>query len=200
MSVVRATLDLDSSITQGVLYVDADWMSGGSPLWSLSIPTDASRPEGDPDREAGSALLGVAMAAAGELEGLPAHRIEVIGTGFIAGALRRLCGAAARPPMDRPAAVVDTTGDPERLRDAIRRLDDLGTLILAGVQGEQGFELDLYPDIHLRGLRIVGVPPARVDASAPAVPDDAIAYLEAEPPAPIRAGEPLPSAAWYRLN
>jgi threonine dehydrogenase-like Zn-dependent dehydrogenase len=82
--------------------------------------------------------------------------VEVLGDGPLAALVRGLVGddRAGR----RPAAIVDTTGDPAELEGALRRLDDLGTLVLAGPPPPEPLALDLYGDLHVRGLTIVGVP------------------------------------------
>ena len=82
--------------------------------------------------------------------------VEVLGEGAAAAQLREALG---RPGDGRPAVVVDTTGDPARIADALERLDDLGTLVLAGPTPSGPVPLDLYSDLHVRGLTVVGVPP-----------------------------------------
>jgi hypothetical protein len=178
-------------------YVDAGWLSPGTRS-AAALVVGPEEPAAD--RAAGLALVGVALAALEEVAELPAGRVQVIGSGLVARTLQALL-----PPADdggrAPAAIVDTTGDPEALADATRRLEDLGTLVLAGEPADRPHPLDLYPDVHVRGLRIVGIPPASLD-SRPAedrVPGPALAELEREPLAAVNAGEPLPSAAWYRL-
>jgi hypothetical protein len=181
-------------------YVDADWIvpeTGDAPV--LVVAPGGSSAESD--RRAGLALLGVALRAVEAVDGVPGDRVEVTGAGFVAGAVRRLVGSpsAAKDGL-RPLAVVDTTGDPEQVLEATRRLDDLGVLALAGETAGRSVDLDLYPDVHLRGLRIVGVSPARVDAVPERIPETAVAYLEARPPVAVRPGEPRPQASWYRID
>ena len=75
--------------------------------------------------------------------------------GPLADALRdRLAGPAAPP-----AAIVDTTGDPAGIAGGLARVDDLGTVVLAGPVPEGPVALDLYADVHVRGLTVVGVAP-----------------------------------------
>jgi hypothetical protein len=191
-------LKLRSTVSDGACtYLDADW-----------IAPDAGRaaalavaPGDDSDHRAGQALLAVALRAAGVVDGLPANRVEVTGSGFVAGAVRRLVGSPSMPSAEsRPLAIVDATGDPQEVLQATRRLDDLGVLVLAGESAGRAIDLDLYPDVHVRGLRIVGVAPASVDAVPEAIPEAALAHLAAEPPARVREGEPLPHAGWYRIG
>lgn len=182
-------------------YVDADWVSAATrSAVALLVPTNGTSAQEDADRTAGLALLGVAQRLVDELTGVPAERIEITGTGFIAGAVRRLVGVNGQLSGARPSAVVETTGDPERVLAATRRVDDMGTLLLAGESIERSIDLDVYPDIHLRGLQVVGVPPAQLTGPSRAISEVALAYLDAERPTAVRAGERLPRAAWYRLS
>jgi threonine dehydrogenase-like Zn-dependent dehydrogenase len=82
--------------------------------------------------------------------------VEVIGDGGLAVALR--AGLRSRPgaPRERPGAVIETTGDPAAIRDALQRVADLGTVVLAGPATADPVALDLYADLHVRGLTIVG--------------------------------------------
>lgn len=57
--------------------------------------------------------------------------------------------------------VVETTGQPMEVEAALRRAPDLGTVVLAGPVPEQPPAIDLYADLHVRGLTVVCVPPAR---------------------------------------
>lgn len=83
--------------------------------------------------------------------------VEVIGDGPVAERLRTAVGRAGDGPLQ---VVVDTTGDPERIADALERLDDLGLLVLAGPLHPGQVSMDLYADLHVRGLTVVGVAPA----------------------------------------
>jgi hypothetical protein len=76
----------------------------------------------------------------------------------------------------------------------------MGVLVLAGEPGDRALRLDLYPDVHLRGLQVVGVPPTRPDVLPSDLGAAAADYLEVERPTAVRAGEPLPRASWYRLG
>ena len=60
---------------------------------------------------------------------------------------------------------MDTTGDPEVIRDSTRRLSAFGILVLVGEVLGRRLDIDLYPDVHQRGLRIVGVAPPLADPS-----------------------------------
>ena len=193
-------LRLTSSLRSGVTaYVDADWISdSSSSAAALVLPASGD----EADRIAGRALIAVALRVVEALAGVAPERIEVTGSGFVAGAVRRLLGTAQPAPGadGRPAAVVETTGDPERVLAATRRLEDMGVLVLAGEPADRLLRLDLYSDVHLRGLQVVGVPPARPDVLPSDLGATAADYLDAERPAVLRAGEPLPRSSWYRLS
>jgi threonine dehydrogenase-like Zn-dependent dehydrogenase len=86
-------------------------------------------------------------------------KVAVVGDGPVAQRLRealanRLAGAGARPGV-----VVDTTGNVEVIQQSLARVDDLGTIVLAGPSGGENGPLDLYDDLHVRGLTLIGVAP-----------------------------------------
>jgi len=80
--------------------------------------------------------------------------IEVVGDGALARALREHLGT--RAAGERPAAIIETTGDPDAIRAALARVDDLGTVVLAGPEPQAEVALDLYADLHVRGLTLAG--------------------------------------------
>jgi len=217
---VIRTLDLDGAIgltgelpSGAVAFVDADWIASepGQPVPAIVIAGGTARfATGEPvpvesdldDREAASRVLGrVAREAADAArELLP---VEVWGTGAIATTVAALLGVTARlrggdqPPEERPRAIVETTGDPEAISEATRRLADLGTLVLTGEPLGRALPLNLYPDVHSRGLVLVGVRPplaaTGTDAEAERAP-------ELPAPAPALLGSPLPEdARWLRV-
>lgn len=83
--------------------------------------------------------------------------VEVTGTGAFADSIRSALASdgTGRPP----AVIIDTTGDPATIVAALRRLDDLGTLVLAGPAPAEPVDMDLYADLHVRGLTVVGIGP-----------------------------------------
>ncbi len=190
-------------------YVDGDWAAAppGTGLPAIVVEPDGSirrdggpsfpLPDGmEPDAAAALALRSVAVEAAAAAGGTP---VEVIGAGFVAAAVRELLGTRAEGGGgEAPAAIVDTTGDPQVLRDATERLAELGTLVLAGEPLGRAAQIDLYPHVHLRGLEFVAVrPPLHAGPPAPAAAEDT---FSASPQA-VASGEPLPrSALWYRLD
>jgi hypothetical protein len=197
-----------------VAYIDADWVphSGAGPVPALIIEQGArvrwsdgapvSLPEDlDPDRAAALVLAAVARDAAAAVSGVPGDQIAVTGGGLIARLIRRLLGIRedGTAAVAMPLAVVDTTGDPEALVASTRRLADRGMLVLAGEpKGE--LDLDLYRDVHLRGLELVGIAPplsrgALWDGAAAERAADADVF---EPPVRLAAGSALPPlGSWY---
>jgi threonine dehydrogenase-like Zn-dependent dehydrogenase len=96
-------------------------------------------------------------AVSNALGALPANpgSVEVLGDGPLAKALRarlKLRAGGGR----RPVAVIETTGDVRAVQDALRRVADLGTVVLAGPPPPDPVALDLYADLHVRGLTLVG--------------------------------------------
>ena len=111
---------------------------------------------------------------------------------------RSFLGVAARTSSEtaRPAAVIDTTGDPEVIADATLRVADLGLLVLAGEAAGRQLDLDLYPDVHVRGLVLAGVEPARIGEAGTVIERPPV-----PPPAEVVIGLPLPPRAmWYRVT
>jgi threonine dehydrogenase-like Zn-dependent dehydrogenase len=107
-----------------------------------------------------------------------------------------------RPPDGPLGTIVDTTGDPDAIADATRSLADLGTLVLAGETHGGTLAIDLYPDVHVRGLRMVGVAPPLHDGlpqGSRSEGDLARAVREAQ--ASLRQGDVLPDGALlYHLS
>jgi hypothetical protein len=161
----------------------------------------------DSDTAATLALLAVAHAAVAAAEGVSSDSIEVIGSGLIALQVRALLGhrfsEAARPSLERPGAIVDATGDPRVIVDATRRVADLGTVVLVGESLGRKAEMNLYADVHLRGLTLVGVPSPlqRADALfAETNAEDPLVTSCREALTDVIAGTRLPYAAWYRIS
>lgn len=109
----------------------------------------------------------IARAAVSAIAERPAGPIEVTGCGVLAAYLHELApDYVGRGSHDtRPAAVIETTGDPVVIAEATERLVDLGVLVLAGEPLGRRLDLDLYPDVHVRGLRIRGIPRHAPDPS-----------------------------------
>lgn len=80
--------------------------------------------------------------------------VDVVGTGPLADGVRRLLGELGRLADSdvTPTAVIETTGEPTALAAALERGDDLGTVVLAGPTPPVPISLELYADLHVRGL------------------------------------------------
>jgi hypothetical protein len=154
-----------------VAYVDAEWIpSRTGPVPALVIEGTHIRwsseaggvalPHGlDSEHGAQLVLVDVALDAVEAVADVPAGLVKVIGEGLVASRVRQLLGTRFDPhDAAPPAAVIDTTGVPEVFVAAIRDLADRGMLVLAG-QPHRVVDLDLYPDVHVRGLELVGIAP-----------------------------------------
>jgi hypothetical protein len=194
----------------GVAYVDGDVVVAGlaDGVPALVVEARSARWDRGPavelpagmaaDRAAHLAFGSVSREAAGAVDA--SGRAEVIGKGVVAAMVRRLVPQARGDGSGDdgpPRTIVDTTGDPAVVEAATRRLADLGTLVLAGEPLGRRLSLDLYPDVHRRGLRLVGVALPLAD---PMVLVNARDGVFAEPPLHVGSGSPLPPATWYRLS
>jgi hypothetical protein len=201
-----------------VAYVDRDWLpvssgevpslvaADGELAWCGGRPV---RMPGalDADTAATLVLLAVAQAAVAAVEGVSGDSIEVVGSGLIALQVRALLGHRSSEngrSTEQPRIVIDTTGDPEVIVDATRRIAALGTVVLAGEGLGRKAEMNLYPDVHVRGLTLVGVSPPLQDStalSAANTPDDTLLASCRDALVGVLAGTPLPrGAAWYRVS
>ncbi|MGH9062435.1 MAG: hypothetical protein ACRD0L_00370, partial [Acidimicrobiales bacterium] len=103
----------------------------------------------------------------------------------------------------RAAGIVDTTGRPAVVVGATCRLADLGTLVLAGEWLGSPMPIDLYRDVHRRGLRLVGVgrplPALALGETSPEAPRGLPGVLWG-PPVAIRPNVVPPPGHWYRLS
>jgi hypothetical protein len=161
-------------------YVDADWLRphrgpdvpailadpDGALRWrSLTASPFGRTSNGDTDLAASRALAWTADRAARAVIDVSGD-VEVTGDGVLALGIRRLVSqtnvhrlrvsTASALPV-RPSAVILTTREPDALVSATRRVADLGVLVLVSEIAEP-FGIDLYPDVHSRGLALVGVP------------------------------------------
>jgi hypothetical protein len=159
------TVDVVSGRVEGqvpagrVLVFDREWVLTGDSVHVPAIEVAAGA-----ESHAGpfTALAASAVGAA------PGDAVKVMGVGAVAAEARRLLAAEARssPDGEAPASVIDTTGDPERIRHAMQVVASMGSVVLAGEVIGRIYDLDLYADIHVRGLRLKGVP-TQVGSEAP---------------------------------
>jgi hypothetical protein len=202
-----------------VAYVDRDWL----PVSSGEVPsliaadgglawTGAGRPAQaigtlDTDTAATLALLAVAQAAVAAVEDESPDAIEVVGSGLIALQVRELLAVRTSEhgpsgAFEQPRVIVDTTGDPRVIVDATRRIAALGVVVLVGESLGRTAEMNLYPDVHMRGLTLVGVaPPLQHAPLAPTEANNPLVASCREALVDVVAGTPLlPGAAWYRVS
>jgi hypothetical protein len=204
-----------------VAYVDREWL----PTSSADVPALVAFPDGtlawrgrrpvpapsavDSETAAALALLAVAEIAVAATAGVSPDHVEVTGTGVIALQARALLAHGSSADyrshgIEQAAAIIDTTGDPEVIVDATRRAADLGKVVLAGEALERTAQINLYPDVHMRGLSLVGVPAPLHDANALfseiSVDDPLVASCRAALVGATAGTSLLPGAAWYRVG
>jgi hypothetical protein len=187
----RGTLRLDEPLPPGAYaYVDSDWArEREGPVAALVV--DAP----EPDVAAARALAAVAGDVAELLGGREPESIEVGGDGAIARLVRTLTGAPSRA-VQVPDTVVDTSGTAASATDALRRVADLGLVVIAAAVRDP-LKLSLYADVHARGLELVCIAP---DAERVAVSDVDTAMLSETLSVVSQSGKLDPGAAWYRVG
>ena len=155
----------------GPLYVDAGVVAGSGDAIAFSAPSSEA---------AAMMLIGQAARIA---QALPteADVVRIVGEGILAQLVREALKLPRSATAQRPKAIVDTTGRACVRQMALQDLSERGTLVLAAPPQGGDWEFDTYPDLHGRGLTVVGVP---LDPSEPlseggdgAVLDDVIANL-----------------------
>jgi threonine dehydrogenase-like Zn-dependent dehydrogenase len=129
----------------------------------------------------------------------------VHGRGIVSRLIREILSVQLVLPADqdsRPAAIVDATGDPARLVELTRRLADLGTLVLVGEPLGRSLDMQLYPDVHVRGLRLVGVPAPRFGQHGEAGTDldESLLDLMETTLCHTTPETALPDASWYAVH
>ena len=177
---LQADLDRDT-----YAFIDSDALATGRARLDALVIANPSA------REATSAALGAAEMVAREVAALAmAHdlRIKTIGNGIVATLVEELVGSGGRTE-----GLAVTSSDPAMIRRALEIAPDLGFVIVAASFCEP-VGLDVYGDIHRRGLTVRGVKPfARREACVGPVRPD----LE---PLQVSVGEVFnPGALWYRL-
>jgi hypothetical protein len=150
-------LTIEADLPEGqVAVLDREWAPSGrsSAIPVVMLDTD----EGDATERGAAALADIARAA---VAAVTEDTVAVTGAGFVAFEARRLLRGQGRLAPDDaefpPAAFIETTGEPSVVREATERVRTMGTVALAGEPLARPYDLDLYPDIHLRGLRLLGI-------------------------------------------
>jgi len=196
-----------------VAYVDADWLppdggavpalvarADGSLLWG-DAEGERLAPGDDAKRHAASSFLQLARDASRAVPVSARGVCDVPGSGLVAEWVRQLLGGRAAAEDEAPVAIVETRGDAASTAASSSRLADLGTLVLAGEGEAATLALDLYADVHVRGLRVVGVALLSPDPTEKCDGDES--FLGAFPRlvTDVRLGEPLPDGArCYRVS
>lgn len=186
-------LVVDAELAAGcAAFFDREWVSP-EPATAIPAIVVAGAPA-ERLAKAARALAGIAcdaVAAAGD------GPVAVTGSGFIAEEARRRLAAECRLAAAgerSPAAIIETTGDPGAIVEATRQVRNLGRVVLAGEPLGRAYPLDVYADLHLRGLHLIAR--GRPGALAPVATD-----IEAGPERRLQTvapGEPLDTTAlWF---
>lgn len=194
-----------------IAYVDRDWVPPVSgPVPSLTVSGDGvltwgdftTELEGDADPDAAAALALTSVAGEAVAQ-LPPGAVDVVGSGVIARVVRTLIGDGAAQGAGRPSAIVEASGDPAAIVDATRRVADLGSVVLVGEALGRRTDVNLYTDVHVRGLTLVGVPPPLRRPRPPGASrgDIALVTLCRESLAKVGPGTPVPpDALWFAVT
>lgn len=180
-------------------FVDRDWLQGltDGVIAALAIDADGQLhyrdrqvggKDGSPEREAAAIMSAFVEDLLAAVMDADRRYVEVTGGGLVAAELRGRLAAAPRGE-EPPSVVVELTGRQAELLRATRELAPGGLLVLAG-ESAAGIDLDVYADVHRRGLQVLGVPlpvSGRRDRPEGTLPE----------PVPVRSGEPLPPGLWY---
>jgi hypothetical protein len=137
-----------------------------------------------------------------KLLGQPAGPVEVAGNGLLALLIRTPLGtmAASQSGTKPPVVIVDTSGSRDRIAEALGRLDELGTLVLAGHASGNDPRLNLYTDLHRRSLTVAGVPAPAVNGGPPDGWQPPLDWAQAQP-IRVPAGAKVPlGAPWYLVE
>jgi hypothetical protein len=178
---------------QRCAVLDREWAPRGTTTAVPALVLDAL---GDDAALLGAhALVAIAREAVGAAT---EDAVAVTGEGLVAFEARRLLqeqGRLARDDAQPPSSVIETTGDPAAVADATQRVRTMGAVVLAGEPAGRVGDLDFYPDVHRRGLRIVGVGRA-VSSSPPPDRGELPDGLQR-----LRIGERLDQTArWYCVS
>ena len=182
-------------------YVDADWLTGtaAGPVPTLVATADSVVSSWDgqafalPDEVSAEGIIAdafIRVAAAAAAAAVSSGRPAVAGSGFVAATVRSLLDPD--DTHEEPDLIVESRGDPRSLLESTRRVADLGTVVLAGMPAVDPFPFDLYPDVHVRGLRLFAL--RFVLDPAPAAAPESLS------PTDVRLGEPIGEGQWYRVS
>ena len=207
--------ELDENMTA---FIDGEWASsrGNIPAVLVSATGDVASWDGygvqsrrkwfgaevpDPEAVAADVVRAIARAAVDALPEGTDLAVDVTGSGVVASSIRSVLPASAAPlprgarrgaHPERFLAVVDTTGSSAVIMAAATRLADGGTIVLAGPSASPPSPVNMYSDVHRRGLRLVGIPPLPKDGYG------GVGQVGGAQPAAPR--QPISPASWYRLE
>jgi hypothetical protein len=188
---------LEATLPPGhVAFVDGDAVdhSPCGPVEAIVVAGGEAAPQ-----RAAQAFTDAARHVLDLLRERPVGPVEVAGNGLLAHLIRAsLDVQAAAPGEVPPAAIVDTSGDPPRISDALRRLAELGILVLAGQSRARDLTLNLYTDLHRRSLTVVGAPAPALNGNGTVAQDGRPAL---DGPTRVAAGARVPlGASWYLVE
>jgi hypothetical protein len=122
--------------------------------------------------------------------------VTVVGDGILAALLRGMV-AANVGSGSAPVAVIDAAGTQRSIALALSMVAPGGLVVLAAEPEQPCLDVRTYGDIHVRGVRVVGVPAA----DAPSGPvDDADVDWVLSRLVDTALGAPLVDGAWYRVS
>jgi len=102
-----------------------------------------------------------------------------------------------------PEAIVEATGDAAAILDATRRVADSGLVVVAG-ETLHSLPMNFYPDVHFRGLSLLGVSPPLEEADAifgRTRVDALVIEWSRASLVRVKTGDPLPlNAPWFVLS
>ncbi len=182
-------------------FIDGDWLPEEESavveplLWSegelrygaalTEVPADLSGQDA-----AAAAFRAMASESLGWVRDLAPQDVAVSGTGCIASIARRELGPPSNGErQSAPKAWIDFTGD---MTQATTTVGDLGLVVLAGAGPDPG-PVDLYRDVHVRSLRLVGVAPPLTNTPEFEGPPTAS-------PRSVQMGVRCPPAPWYEIR
>lgn len=188
---------------EAMAFVDRDWIPdrGGvvpglvvdndGALWWRERKLTAADTE-DPTALPAQLVSALADDLVSQVRDVAQGAVEVTGRGVTADEVRlRLAGQLANGSSAQ--AVIELTGKISELLRVTGAVVDGGIVVLAG-EYVGPVELNMYTDVHRRGLRVIGVPDIGFERETPSDREG--------PPEPVSVlnGQELPFASWYRIT
>lgn len=201
-TVTDADVGFEFVLDEGdVAFVDADWLPalGRASVRALTVGLAETGDDRHPIEVARAKLAAAASSVVAYVleqnKESDVASIHVPGRGAFATEVRSRLGVGETPsigPSATPLVWVETSGDAAALHTALAGVADLGTVVLAAPARQPTIEIDLYRDIHHRGLCLhaVDLTVSEAASDAPAIPD----------PVPVASGQTVPMHWWYYLS